>query len=425
MINAIINIFLYFVGAFISILIYNFCYAKLNNHQLTFGIKNIILIICSTLLLMLSNTIASVYIKLIINFIFLIVELKLTFKDNIKQIIINYVFLYLIIILIEIALTNIAFYLHLFQNSNSVSSLSYDTVLLTIAIGIVQYILLSINFINNLFKNIIKYFITNPIVKNVIIMIFLTITIFADLNVHNFTNENSIIYIMLLLIIFVGLFIDIIRLQYNKKMLINSNQKLMEYNVNYGKFLDEYKIYKHNINHKLLAMKIHGNTEINSLIDDLLEQESNFTIRNNYLYHIPNGIKGIVVSKLYNKNYDIIITNKLKNDYFSKLSPESFNSISECLGIALDNAIEACEETKNPIMIIDIYENKESLFIKIGNNFRNNIDIDNLGNKYYSTKNRGSGLGLFSIIRNNLVTEKIKIINDIYFIELQIKKARF
>ena len=58
----------------------------------------------------------------------------------------------------------------------------------------------------------------------------------------------------------------------------------------------------------------------------------------------------------------------------------------------------------------------------MGNNFKNSIDIEELGKKYYSTKNRGSGLGLFSIKNNKIIKERISIINDFYFIELKIKK---
>ena len=199
---------------------------------------------------------------------------------------------------------------------------------------------------------------------------------------------------------------------------------MIDYNDNYGKFLDDYKIYKHNINHKLSAMKSYGNKKINALIDDLLQEETNFSIKNNELYNIPNGIKGIVARKLYNKDYNILINNKIKKDPFSKLEARSFNSISECIGIALDNAIEASQETEDPIIIMDLFEDNNNLYLKIGNNYCNSIDLDNIGNKYYSTKNRGSGLGLFSIKQNKLVKEKIEIINDFYYIELQIKKAR-
>ena len=253
---------------------------------------------------------------------------------------------------------------------------------------------------------------------------FVTGALLSMLNIQIFENKNSIYLIILLSIIFTILFVLVIRLKYHEEILKLTNRKLIDYNDNYSKFLDEYKIYKHNINHKLSAMKSFGNKKINALIDDLLEEETNFSIRNNEIYNIPNGIKGIVAEKLYNKEYDVLIHNKVENDPFSNLDPKTFNSISEALGIALDNAVEASEETKNPIIIMDLYEDKENLYLKVGNNYCNNIDLDELGNKYYSTKNRGSGLGLFSIKRNNLVKERIEIINSFFYIELQIKKAR-
>ena len=171
-------------------------------------------------------------------------------------------------------------------------------------------------------------------------------------------------------------------------------------------------------------MKSFGNKKINSLIDDLILEENNFDIKNNNIYNVPNGIKGIVAEKLYNAKIDVITSNKISNDPFINLSPKAFNSISECIGIALDNAIEASKETKNPVITLELYERKEYIVITIGNNFCNNIDFEKLGEKYYSTKKRGSGLGLFSIMKNKLVKEKISIVNDFYNIELQIKKAR-
>ena len=378
----------------------------------------------AVILIMINNKFNILTIKLIFNIVIFSTELKLLFQDSLKKILINYVFLYLLILLIEISLTNIAYYFKFFINSDSANSLSYSTVLLTFSISIVQYIIILIPISRNFIQNIIYYFFKSNTIKATIILIFLTIDMIATFNIENFGNKNSIQSIIILLIIYIYLFTDIIRLRYHEETLKNSNHKLIEYNSKYAKFLDEYKIYKHNINHKLSGMKAFGNKKINSLIDELLNKETTFSVRNNNIYKVPNGIKGIVAEKLYNKNYDIMIHNKIKKDYFSKLSPQAFNSISECLGIALDNAIEACEETENPVITIDIYENKENVCIKIGNTFKNCIEIDEIGSKYYSTKNRGSGLGLFSIKKNKLIKEKITIINDIYYIELQIKKAR-
>ncbi len=424
MMNAIINFMSFGLITFISLIFYNLCYAKLNNHKININLKNTLIMLTAVILIMLNNGFNILFIKIMINVVIFSIELKLIFKDSFGKVFINYVLLYLIIILIEIVLTNTLFISGLVKNNATANSLNLINILLTLIVCIIQYSIISIIIIRNFLKNIIHYFMINNAIKNLIILLFLSIVLIAMINIENFGNQNSIELIIILLIIFIYLFTDIIRLRYHEEILTNSNHKLIEYNSKYAKFLDEYKIYKHNINHKLSGMKAFGNKKINALIDDLLNKETTFSVRNNNIYNVPNGIKGIVAEKLYNKDYDIMIHNKIKTDYFSKLSPQAFNSISECLGIALDNAIEACEKTENPVITMDIYENKDNVCIKIGNTFKNCIDIDRIGNKYYSTKNRGSGLGLFSIKKNKLVKERITIINDIYYIELQIKKAR-
>ena len=227
---------------------------------------------------------------------------------------------------------------------------------------------------------------------------------------------------LILIIVLIILFVIIINLQHQLKVLKHSNKKLVEFNDIYGSFLDEYKVYKHNIKNKLLAIKTFGDEKVINLINDLLEEDTSLVIKNNNVYDLPSGIKGLVAEKLYNKDYEVIIDNKIKKDPFIKLPTKTINSIFECLGIALDNAIEASKDTKDPLITIDLYENKKSFFIKIGNNFDNNIDLDKLGEKYYSTKKQGRGLGLFSIIKNKEIAEKIEIINNIYYITLEIQK---
>lgn len=237
-----------------------------------------------------------------------------------------------------------------------------------------------------------------------------------------FSSVSSNILIIGLIILLIILIIINLKLYFQGKILKESNKRLIEFNDKYSNFLDEYKIYKHNINNKLISIKSYGNEKVSNLINDILENDSSQTIKNNNLYNLPSGIKGLVAEKLYDADYEVIINNDLKEDLFSSLPAKKFNSISECLGIALDNAKEASKDTKNPIIIIDLYENDESIFIKVGNNFINDIDLVEIGNKYYSTKNNGRGLGLFSIIKNEDINEKIEIINNIYYITLEMKK---
>ena len=422
--NEIINILLFFISMLFSVYFYNLCYAKLTNQKLKITQKNIFYMIITAILIMLNVSYNLIGIKIMVNFIIYYIEMKLLFKNNTKEIIVNYIFIYLILNLVELMVTNIFLFFELLNNSQSANSLTFANMTLTILVQVIGYLLIANKRINILLKKLITFFIENKTQTNIVYLIFITTAVINVINIKNFANNESIQLLFMLLIIFITLFVTIIRLKYNEEVLKVSNKKLIDYNDKYGKFLDEYKIYKHNINHKLSAMKSFGNKKINALIDDLLEEETSFSIRNNEIYNVPNGIKGIVAEKLYNKNYNVIINNDIKNDPFDKLSAKAFHSLSESLGIVLDNAIEASEETKSPIIVMDLYEDKEFTYIKVGNNFCNEIDFDKLGEKYYSTKNRGSGLGLFSIMRNSLVKEKISIINDFYYIELQIKKAR-
>lgn len=420
----IIDLLPYFVAIFFCILFFDLCFAKINKQKLKITKRNISIIIISTLIVLFNNLNTNLFLKVIINLITISINFKIIFKNDLKYTIISYIILYLILMLFELLTTNILTVINILPDSNSAIDLTFPRLFLSISVNLEEYIILSIKRFAKWVRKLVNFLYVNASSLNIAYLIFITISIIGILNTKFFAENNSVFLILLLFItfaIFLGL---IIYLKVQETILKDTNKKLIDYNDKYGKFLDEYKIYKHNIKHKLSAIKSYGNKRVNALIDDLLEEETNFSVKNNNLYKVPSGIKGIVAEKLYNANLNVIVDNKIKNDPFSRLSPKAFNSISECIGIALDNAVEASEVTENPIILMDLFEDEENIFIKIGNNFCNSIDIDELGSIYYSTKNRGSGLGLFSIRRNNFVKEKIDIINDFYYIKLQIKKAR-
>ncbi len=226
-------------------------------------------------------------------------------------------------------------------------------------------------------------------------------------------------------ILLIGLIISIIisiRLYIQNQKLKKHTDKLLETIELYNQYIEKDNIYKHNIKNKLITLKSFSNQKGLNLINEIIEENTPI-IKNNNLYKLPHGIKGLVTEKLYNKNYDIIIDNKLKGDPFKKFSSKYFNNVIDCLGISMDNAIESCQNMAKPFIIIDLYEDDDSLFIKIGNNFDNNIDLDKLGEKYYTTKNKGHGLGLYSIKQNKYINEKIEIINNVYYITLEMKKS--
>lgn len=420
--NAIIEIVFYVFVSIFSTLFYNLCYTKLNNYKFKLSLKNIINIVITSILILINNCYNNLWLKLVLTSAIFCISFKIMYKDNWKKTIINYIVIYIILILIEIILTNVLLKLNILNDNLGVIQYALSKFILSIVVSILEYLFFSIKIVKKNIRNLINFFANNINASNIAYLLFLTCAILGILNINNFASTNSAQLLILLGIIFTILFAIIIQSRAHEEILKNSNQKLIDYNEKYGKFLDEYKIYKHNIKHKLAGMKAFGNKKINALIDDLLEEETTFTIKNNNIYNVPKEIKGIVAERLYNAKIDVIVDNKLKGNPFKNMNAKEFNNVSESIGICLDNAVEASLETTNPIVTLDLYEDKEYVYIKTGNNFSNTIDIDELGDKYYSTKNRGSGLGLFSLKQNKFIQEKISIINDFYYIELKIKK---
>lgn len=420
--KVIIDYLPHFLAIFCCNLFYDLCFAKMNQLKLRFSWKNICIMLGTMIVIFTNNLYNHLIIKTIITLGAMCINFKLLFNVNLKKAFIDYIVIFLILTLLEIIITNGLSYLRILDNSIPALYLTYIKLSLSLIVGLIEYLIFLIRPASKFIAKLSNFFYRNTNTLSIIYLILITNIILGILNIDNFANNDSIKLMFCLILIFTALFIIIIKSKTEEETLRESNKRLIDYNDKYSKFLDDYKIYKHNIKHKLAGIKAFGNKKVNALIDDILDEETHFSIKNNNLYNVSKGIKGIVAEKLYNANFDIIINNDIEGDPFSKLSPKRFNSISEALGIALDNAVEASEETTDPVIVMDLKETKEIISIRIGNKYSNEIDLERLGDKYYSTKNRGSGLGIFSIIQNKLVKEKIDIINDFYYIELQIKK---
>lgn len=420
--NAIIEIFCCFISVLFSTVFYNLCYIKLTFNRLIINFKSIFVIILTAFLIFINNAYDNLWLKFILTSLIFCLNFKILYNDNWKKTIINYIIIYITIILIEIIFSNILLKIGILETSEVTMFYTISKIIISSLISVIEYLIFSISVINNATKKLALFFTNNVNASNIVYLLFITCAILGMFNIKNFASINSTSLIILLILIFAILFVIVIKSKTQEEFLKESNKRLEDYNEKYGKFLDEYKIYKHNMKHKLAGMKAFGNKKINALIDDLLEEETTFTIKNNNIYNVPKEIKGIVAERLYNSKIDVIVDNKLKGNPFKSMNAKEFNNISESIGICLDNAVEASLETTNPIVTLDLYEDNEYVYIKTGNNFSNTIDIDELGDKYYSTKNRGSGLGLFSLKQNKFIQEKISIINDFYYIELKIKK---
>ena len=245
--------------------------------------------------------------------------------------------------------------------------------------------------------------------------------------IYDIDTKSSQIYMLLTMIAFFTISIYSIfksnELECTKQDLENS--KL--YNQTLGLLIDNLKTFKHDYKNVLQAIggyifpteNIGGLKKYYSdLVKDTKEVD-NLTVLNPTVINNP-AVFGILASKYYlakDKNV------KINFDIFMDLSKIGMNNykFTKILGILLDNAIEAAEESVEKLINISIryFFNLEKQLVIIENTYKQkNIDIGKIFEKSYSTKANNTGLGLWevkSIVEHtpNIFLDTIK--DDIYF----------
>ena len=140
------------------------------------------------------------------------------------------------------------------------------------------------------------------------------------------------------------------------------------------------------------------------------------------LSNFPNGgIKGLMYYKINkmeeNKiKYFLYVTEDVKKN-FENIDLNLYKDITKIFGVIIDNAIDACLETKKKEIVIDLKTEDNFIVINIDNTYENK-DIKKVGKKGYTTKGKGHGFGLSlvkDIIRKNNRLELNSEFNDNYY----------
>lgn len=214
------------------------------------------------------------------------------------------------------------------------------------------------------------------------------------------------------------------------KLKVNLNESLIFMNLLksnnefYLKIEDENRIFKHNLIAKLLAIKSVSGKKARMLIDDFIKSFNNDIDFSVHIKDMPYGLNGIIYEKIYPylSKLNIKIYNKINFDIFQKLKSRRYNVFVEKMIISLDNAIEACMNSIDKILIVNLFSEENCIYIEIKNTFSENLNVDNLGLINYSTKGKRRGLGLFSLLRDDEVSMKIKIINEWFITTIMAKE---
>lgn len=413
-----IELLIWFIGSLLSTLGITYLFCKVNNFK-KISKSAIILFFIGVVIITLLKYYNLKLFATISYFIFYPILFYFISKFSIKKLIINTLILWLIGVAIDlVAMILVSFFSYIFKMNldkyyDLLSiSLSLVSVLFFIIIG---YFKKSRKILNKTYKYLddIEY-------SNLTLVIFCAFIFMLGLIIFlNFEDIHVDVLIFIIIILSVFTFILLVKYRINaienKKYL----ETLRENNDFYIKMDDENRIFKHNLMAKLSSIKSVSNKKAIALIDDFVIKTNKTISYSKKIKRIPYGLNGIIYQRTYPYLEDINfnITNKIDFDIFKVLKPRRYNVLVEKLFVSLDNAIEASLNSKNKVVVINLYDDEENIYIEIKNSFSQKIDIDNLGSLNYSTKGKKRGLGLFSILRDNEASVNIKIVNN-YFISI-------
>lgn len=220
----------------------------------------------------------------------------------------------------------------------------------------------------------------------------------------NSTNL-SILLIMIIVFILIVISLCMALIHKNRKIKCISEELKTEnlYNKTLTSLNDNLRCFKHDFNN--IIQSIGGYIDLNDmdglaqyyrkLFLDCKSTDSLLTL-NPDIINNPS-IYSILTNKYYlalDKGIHITISTS------SDLANINFDiyKLTRILGILLDNAIEAAQCTKEKEVAIDITsDSKKQLFIISNSCISNDISVEKIFEKGYSTKKNNSGLGLWEV----------------------------
>lgn len=408
---------------FISLWAYDYYYTKMTYNSLKITTeKNLVFMLTAILAIILESKfdfIVKQIVTIIMYFIPLLL-IKIPIKDKIYYAVTNF-FTWM---LIDFIITNISTIVLDVINSNIYLSINLSEsiiyyVILTYIVLITYIIIFNIKKYVTII-NRIKIYINNNyvIVSNIIIwliMVYILVSYDLFYQVDNFVRILLVISLSIISYIMIQLIIYYSRYKDYKEYIENliNNIEGNKENIN------KYKIEKHNFNNFLLSLKDDNNKLLNEKIDIYLESNNKIKQSNiNNIFDIPYNIAGFITNKLsqYRCRYIINGAENLKD--ISIDNPRLYNEVCNAIGITIDNAYDAIKNQRSKEIIIQIEKNNDKINIMVCNLFKNSIDINELGNLFYTTKSNGNGIGLFSINKSKYVKYNISIINNMFIINL-------
>lgn len=414
--NAILSI-----TSVLAIWLHAVCYKELSDKEFKIDIKNLLIFFIFGFLFIVNNYLINIGItKIIISIAMLAIMYKMIFGDSFKDTLVKCTICYAILVLVEIILSVAAILL----NVTSVSEFN-ESIILKMVFSILE---LSITILiirnkkcNELLNKVITESNKDKVVSIFLIFTAATVIILVSKYQYSFSKSTYLANIALILI-FTGLMYMSVKNNIKAKRESNKTETLLKYMTKYEQIIDEERMNRHETLNNLLLLKSikdKNSVDFDVSMKDIIclyEKNGKETIKN--IGTLPTGLKGILYYKMDSmKKFDIDVMARISNTaspIIEELKGKDYNSVCKILSILLDNANEAACESKEKSVLIDISALDGTLNIIVENSFKDKVNIKKLHNRYYSTKGKGRGLGLF--LANKIVKENnnVNLVQNIH-----------
>lgn len=407
-------------------------YSKISSeNKMKFNFKTVIVLVIFGILITINTKFNSGYSRALIGYLITVINCYIVFNDDFNLTIIKGTFCYLLVSISELILYVFLIATKMF-NLEIIDKNLFVKFLFSIVTVAIPYGLLSIEKINKVLKRLINN-LNRPIITSIVfILCLLTVATISYKAINNLSTKKYIDSIFLLLF-FLFLIYLIVYNKYRVVKEVKKTEELLDMMTIYEKRIDEDRIIRHEMLNNLLALKSFkdkNSDEFDKTLDDFIMTCSNKSVGVKNIYKLPPGLKGIVYYKMNiasdkKINYNINISKQV-NIKLEKENYKEYVSLCKILGIIIDNAIEASEKTKDKLLIIDAYNEKDGIVIEVTNSCKEkNMDISSLYKKGYSSKgnNRGFGLHIARMLLKNSKHLKMEqeCVNNLFITKIIIK----
>lgn len=422
------------ISIFSSLTLFFTCmsYSKISSeNKMKFNFKTVIVLVIFGILITINTKFNSGYSRALIGYLITVINCYIVFNDDFNLTIIKGTFCYLLVSISELILYVFLIATKMF-NLEIIDKNLFVKFLFSIVTVAIPYGLLSIEKINKVVKRLINN-LNRPIITSIVfILCLLSVATISYKAINNLSTKKYIDSIFLLLF-FLFLIYLIVYNKYRVVKEVKKTEELLDMMTIYEKRIDEDRIIRHEMLNNLLALKSFkdkNSEEFDKTLDDFIMTCSNKSVGVKNIYKLPPGLKGIVYYKMNiasdkKINYNINISKQV-NIKLEKENYKEYVSLCKILGIIIDNAIEASEKTKDKLLIIDAYNDKDGIVIEVTNSCKEkDMDISSLYKKGYSSKgnNRGFGLHIARMLLKNSkhLNMEQECVNNLFITKIIIK----